>query len=310
MSRLRRHRIGSSWEYSILAICDNGTATPLREVTVRSPTWPRSSRSDGTARATTSTFSMPSRTVVTGAPEISMLKRLRDVLRRQPERAGAVLVDHELEIGRLLVPVELRILDVGVLSDDVAHPVGDVAHGLGVGADHAELDGEADRRTEIEAVDAHPRLGQRAVVDRLLQPRLDALARLDVFGDDDDLGKGFVRQLRVEAEPEPRRALADIGGVGRDVLVVLQQRFRGLDRLLGDAERGAFGQAQLQEQFRPLGQREELLLHMAEADDRQREDADRRQHHLDAVVDAPLDHAAQHADRPGSHTPHADRDCG
>ena len=73
MSRLRRHMIGSSWAYSILAICVSGTATPLREVTVRSPTWPRSSRSDGTARATTSTFSMPSRMVVTGAPEISML---------------------------------------------------------------------------------------------------------------------------------------------------------------------------------------------------------------------------------------------
>ena len=47
---------------SILATCDSGTATPLREVMVRSPTWPRSSRSDGTARATTSIFSMPSRT--------------------------------------------------------------------------------------------------------------------------------------------------------------------------------------------------------------------------------------------------------
>ena len=47
MSRLRRQMIGSSWEYSIFAICVSGTATPLREVTVRSPTWPRSSRSDG-----------------------------------------------------------------------------------------------------------------------------------------------------------------------------------------------------------------------------------------------------------------------
>ena len=65
--------IGSSWAYSIWAICDSGTATPLREVTVRSPIWPRSSRSDGTARATTATFSMPSRTVVIGTPEISML---------------------------------------------------------------------------------------------------------------------------------------------------------------------------------------------------------------------------------------------
>ena len=95
-------------------------------------------------------------------------ERLRDVLRGEAERAGAVLVDDELQIGRLLVPVELRILDVRVLPHDVAHLVGDVAHLAGVGADHAELDGEADRRTEIEAVDAHARLGQRAIGDRLL----------------------------------------------------------------------------------------------------------------------------------------------
>ena len=33
----------------------------------------RSSRSPGTARATTATFSIPSRTVVIGTPEINML---------------------------------------------------------------------------------------------------------------------------------------------------------------------------------------------------------------------------------------------
>ena len=59
---------------------------------------------------------MPSRTVVTGTPEISMLQRLRDILRGQAERARAVLIDHELEIGRLLVPVEMRILDLVVLA--------------------------------------------------------------------------------------------------------------------------------------------------------------------------------------------------
>ena len=101
---------------------------------------------------------------------------------------------------------------------------------LGSGPIDAELDREADRRAEIEAVDAHARFGQRAVVDRLLEPGLDPLARLDVLGDDHDLGEGLVRQLRVEAEPEARRALADIGGVGRDVLVVLQQRFGLLRR--------------------------------------------------------------------------------
>ena len=166
---------------------------------------------------------------------------------------------------------------------------------LASGPIDAELDREADRRTEIEAVDADARLGQRTVGDRLLQPRLDALAGLDVLRDDHDLGEGFVRQLRVEAEPEARRTLADIGGVGRDVLVVLEQRLGLLHGFLRDVEGGAFGQAQLQEQFGPFRQREELLLDMAEADDREREHADGRQHHLDAVIDAPLHHAAQDA---------------
>ena len=35
-------------------------------------------------------------------------QRLRDVLRGQAERAGALLVDDELQVRRLLVPVELR----------------------------------------------------------------------------------------------------------------------------------------------------------------------------------------------------------
>ena len=38
--------------------------------------------------------------------------------------------------------------------------------------------------------------------------------------------KDFVGQLRIEAEPEARRAAADIGGVGGNVVIVLEQRFR------------------------------------------------------------------------------------
>ena len=149
-------------------------------------------------------------------------QRLRYILRGEAERAGAVLIDHQLQVGRLLVPVELRILDLVVLPDHIAHPVGDVTHGVGVGADHAELDGKADRRPEIEPVDADARFGQHTVIRGLLDPRLDSFARLDVPGDDHDLGESFVRQLRAQPEPEARRALADIRRVGRDVLVVLQ----------------------------------------------------------------------------------------
>ena len=43
---------------------------------------------------------------------------------------------------------------------------------VGVGADDAELNREADRRTEIEAVDADAGLRQRAVGDRVLSRAL------------------------------------------------------------------------------------------------------------------------------------------
>jgi hypothetical protein len=165
-------------------------------------------------------------------------------------------------------------------------------------ADHAELDGEADRRAEIEAVDTHPRLVERAVGNGCLDLGLDALARLDALGDDHDLGERLVRQLRIEAKPEARRALPDIGGVGRDVLVALQQLLGLLHRLLGDVEGGAFRQAELQEQLGTLGEREELLLHMTEADDRGHEDADGRGDHGDAMIDAPLHDGAQAAIHP------------
>ena len=55
--------------------------------------------------------------------------------------------------------------------------------------------------------------------DRPLEPGLDALARLEVPGDDDDLGEVGVRQRRIETQPEARRALADIGRVGHDVRI-------------------------------------------------------------------------------------------
>ena len=67
--------------------------------------------------------------------------------------------------------------------------IGDVAHLGGIRTDHAKLDGKADRRPEVEPIDAHPRRAQRAIGDRRFETRLDPFARLDVFGDDHDLRK-------------------------------------------------------------------------------------------------------------------------
>src|ERR1700733_2324888 len=45
-----------------------------------------------------------------------------------------------------------------------------------------------------------------------------------------DFGERLVGQLRIEAEPKARRAAADIGGVGRNIGIGLEQLFSLLDR--------------------------------------------------------------------------------
>ena len=153
-SRLRRHRIGSSYWYLIRAICDSGTATPLRVEIVRPGSRPRSSRSAGTARATTSMLSMPSRYCVTVKPVSSVCRVCATSCGREPDGAGAVLVDFEPDRLGLLAPVEMRIDQLAVGGHDLAHVFGDVADLQRIGPDDAELHRIADRRAEVEAIDA------------------------------------------------------------------------------------------------------------------------------------------------------------
>ena len=117
-----------------------------------------------------------------------------------------------------------------VLPDHIAHLVGDLADDLGIGADHPELHREANRRPEIEAIDAHPRFGQRAFVDRLsilalIRSRAStSLATITISA------KASFGSAGLKPEPEARRALADIGRVGRNIVIALEQAFRLLHR--------------------------------------------------------------------------------
>ena len=70
MSRLRRHRTGSSSSYVTRATCDNGTTVPWRVNRLVSFSVSRSRRSDGTARATMSIRSSCSRRWDSVAPFI------------------------------------------------------------------------------------------------------------------------------------------------------------------------------------------------------------------------------------------------
>ena len=202
---------------------------------------------------------MPSRYCVTVSRQ-QRLQRLGDVLRGEPERAGAILVDLEPDRLDLLAPIEMRVDDLGVPRHHLAHLLGDRAH-LRVGPDHAELHrkptgGPNTKRSTRRA----PRATRRR--QSPLEPRLDARAP-QVLGDDDDLREVRVRQHRIEPEPEARRALAHIAGVGDDVRVAGEQL-------------SAFALASVTPMAVPSGSRisknsssgrgrEELLLHQAGA---------------------------------------------
>ena len=158
-SRLRRQRIGSSATGSIRATCASGTATPSRLATVRSP---RPADVEPLARHRPRHHLHEVGAVAHlghRQPGDQRLQRLGDVLRREAQRPRAVLVHHQPDRRRHLVPLQVRVAHVGVLRHRVAHLAGDPADLLRVLADHAELHRMPDRRPEVEAVDPHPRLG-------------------------------------------------------------------------------------------------------------------------------------------------------
>ena len=145
----------------------------------------------------------------------------------------------------------MRVDDLVVSGHDLAHLIGDRPHLHRVGSDDPELHRESDRRAEHETVNPRARLCQGAVGERAFEPRLDTLPGCEVLGDDDNLREVWVWKYRVEPEPETRRALAHIGGVGLDVWIASEQLFGAFGDRVGDADGGAFRKPHLEEQFGP-----------------------------------------------------------
>src|SRR5215831_9922030 len=185
--------------------------------------------------------------------------------------------------------------DLGVGRHDLANLLSDLPYLQRVGPDHAELYRETDWRTKEETIYARTCRRHRAVRDGLIEPLLHPLARFEVLGDDDNLGKIRIRQHRIEAEPESRRSLADIARIGHDVGIVDEQPFRFLGGCIGHANRGALGQAHFEEQFGARRGRKELLLHQAEAANRQAEHQHGDRDDRLAPVQAGVDYSAQQA---------------
>ncbi len=108
----------------------------------------------------------------------------------------------------------------------------------------------------------------------LLQAVHHGLAFLEALADDHQLRVVRVLQLLVEGQVEADRALADVGTPVHQVRVVLDPRLEAVDHLARLLDRGVLRQVEVDEDFRAVRGREELVLHEALAEDRQGE-----QHH-------------------------------
>ena len=119
-----------------------------------------------------------------------------------------------------------------------------------------------------EAVDADELLAQQ-----LLQARRDPLAGVEIPGDDHDLAEEGIGELLVERQVEAHGALADIGAPAHDVGVADQRLLQPVHLDLGLGDRARLQQGHVDQQLGPVGGREELVLHVAQPDERQREQA-------------------------------------
>ena len=106
-----------------------------------------------------------------------------------------------------VVPVELDVAHLGAGRHHVFDLAGDLAHLLRVGADDAELHREADRRAELEAGDAHPRVREFLVRRSPSGASAPARAPAMSFVMTMNCGVPRVRQLRIEREIEARLSL-------------------------------------------------------------------------------------------------------
>ena len=158
----------------------------------------------------------------------------------------------------------------GSAPSDLGELQRDAAHLVLVRARHPVLQRPADRRPELERRDAADDVGE-LLGQQLLELHLQPFARLDVLGDDHELGEERVGELDVERQDEADRAATDVGAVVVDVGVVLQQRLQALDVRLGRVDRRVLPQRHVHRQLGPVGRREELLRHEAQQEQRHHE---------------------------------------
>ena len=150
----------------------------------------------------------------------------------------------------------------------------------------------ADRRSVLDAGHGGPRAERRAVVqgDQALAQRL---AGFDAARHDDELADVAGWQLLVEAQVVARCAGADVGNVVLELvvfcLVLVEPGFQFACFGVDGGDRRTLRQAQFDIQLKAGRIREELLLHLAHADDGQHEQDQRDADDQPAPAHAPAD---------------------
>ena len=161
------------------------------------------------------------------------LQRTAHCLRGDPEGAGAVLVDVELQARHRLEPVVVHVADARALARMTsATSPARRRTSLRSGPVTRTCTGPADRRTVEQPIglgaDAREVLRQHVA-----HAQQHALARLDRLRHQQQLGEVLVLQLLVERQVEARRAFADEGRDVGDVGILQQLLLEALGLALG-----------------------------------------------------------------------------
>ena len=183
------------------------------------------------------------------------LQRSAHALRGDAKRAGAILVDLQLQARHRLQPVVVHVADLRRRAHDLGDLVGEAAHLVAIGAGHAHLHRPADRRTVEQAIGLGADVGE-VVRQHLAHADQHALARLDRLRHQQQLGEVLVLELLVERQIEARRTFADEGRDVGEVGVFQELLLEALGLPLGLREGGAFGQPKIDQDLGPVGGRE------------------------------------------------------
>ena len=171
------------------------------------------------------------------------------------------------------MPVVVDIHRVGVGAHDLGHSVREASKERGIFAEHPEHHRIIHWRPDIEAHDpsAHVReIRGEGQSNALHHPFAGSV----VFGHHHEFGQIGIRQLLDDEQKKPRATATEIGRIIHHVLVLGEKRLHAFGGCFGLREGTALRQPEVDDDFRPIGQREKLFGHVGQG-----RDADAEQRH-------------------------------